>query len=105
MGHRPAPPRRRAGTTCKFSGLVAEAGADWDATALRPYVDVVLDAFGSNQLMFGSDWPVCLLASMYERWIAAVHEPLADLPYRRARRRPRRYCAPDLPALVLLSHC
>ncbi|GAA2337221.1 amidohydrolase family protein [Saccharopolyspora halophila] len=52
---------------CKLSGLVTED--DWasqpDAERLRRYVDVVLDAFGPRRIMFGSDWPVCLLAAGY----------------------------------------
>ncbi|MGH8867794.1 MAG: amidohydrolase family protein [Actinomycetes bacterium] len=54
---------------CKLSGLVTEAGrARWTPSDLRPYVDVVLEAFGPQRLLFGSDWPVCLLASSYARW-------------------------------------
>jgi L-fuconolactonase len=66
--------------TCKLSGLVTEA--DWTAWTpddLRPYVDVVVDAFGPDRLMFGSDWPVCLLATSYEQWVATVDELIADL--------------------------
>jgi L-fucono-1,5-lactonase len=51
--------------TCKLSGLVTEASRSWTADDLRPYADVVLDAFGPDRLMFGSDWPVCLLAASY----------------------------------------
>ncbi|MDX3617277.1 amidohydrolase family protein [Streptomyces europaeiscabiei] len=53
-------------TVCKLSGLVTEA--DWEAWSvadLVPYADTVLDAFGPDRLMFGSDWPVCRLASDY----------------------------------------
>lgn len=53
-------------TVCKLSGLVTEAAWDsWTADGLRPYADVVLDAFGPGRLMFGSDWPVCGLAATY----------------------------------------
>jgi L-fuconolactonase len=66
--------------TCKLSGLVTEADwAGWTVAALRPYVDVVVEAFSPQRLMFGSDWPVCLLASTYGRWVAAVDELIADL--------------------------
>ncbi|MGH6655821.1 MAG: amidohydrolase family protein [Actinocrinis sp.] len=52
---------------CKLSGMVTEAGtAHWTVDDLRPYADVVLDAFGPARVMFGSDWPVCLLAASYE---------------------------------------
>lgn len=51
---------------CKISGLVTEADwLHWKAADLRPYLDVVFEAFGPERLMFGSDWPVCLLAASY----------------------------------------
>lgn len=61
--------------TAKLSGLVTEA--DWSAWTvgdLCPYVAVAVDAFGPDRVMFGSDWPVCLLAASYER----VKDALAD---------------------------
>lgn len=57
---------RRPNVWCKLSGMVTEA--DWKAWKpddLRPYVDFVLECFGPNRVMFGSDWPVCLLAAEY----------------------------------------
>jgi L-fuconolactonase len=46
--------------------MVTEADpASWTVEDLRPYADVVLDAFGPDRLMFGSDWPVCTLAATY----------------------------------------
>ena len=55
---------------CKVSGLVTEADwTGWTGADLRPYLDVVFEAFGPERLMFGSDWPVCLLAATYtEVW-------------------------------------
>jgi L-fuconolactonase len=51
---------------CKLSGLVTEADwVNWKPDDFRPYLDVVFDAFGPERLMFGSDWPVCLLAASY----------------------------------------
>jgi L-fuconolactonase len=50
---------------CKLSGLVTEAGEDWRVADLAPAVEVALEAFGPSRLIFGSDWPVCLLASTY----------------------------------------
>jgi L-fuconolactonase len=51
---------------CKVSGLIVEADwRKWRETDFRPYLDVVFDAFGVDRLMFGSDWPVCLLAGNY----------------------------------------
>ncbi len=53
-------------TVCKLSGLVTEADWDtWRVADLQPYAATVLDAFGPGRLMFGSDWPVCRLASDY----------------------------------------
>jgi L-fuconolactonase len=51
---------------CKISGLATEADwAHWKADDFKPYLDVVFSAFGADRLMFGSDWPVCLLAATY----------------------------------------
>jgi L-fuconolactonase len=51
---------------CKLSGLVTEANwRHWNAADIQPYADVVLDAFGPERVMFGSDWPVCELAGSY----------------------------------------
>ncbi len=55
-------------TSCKLSGMVAEADwRHWSPAGLRPYADTVLAAFGPDRLMFGSDWPVCLLAADYRQ--------------------------------------
>ncbi|MEE6262768.1 amidohydrolase family protein [Plantactinospora sonchi] len=67
-------------TTAKLSGLVTEVRRPyWVPEDLRPPVDDALDAFGPDRLMFGSDWPVCLLAASYQRWVAALAELLGDL--------------------------
>jgi L-fuconolactonase len=55
----------RPNTYCKLSGIVTEIGAGWCADAARRHVDVVLDAFGPERVLFGSDWPVCLLAASH----------------------------------------
>jgi L-fuconolactonase len=53
---------------CKLSGLVTEADwHHWKPQDFVPYLDVVFDAFGPERLMFGSDWPVCLLAASYQQ--------------------------------------
>ncbi len=64
---------------CKLSGLVTEAGADWTVEDLRPFVDHLLETFGPDRLVWGSDWPVCTLASPYGRWIDATDALLAGL--------------------------
>ncbi|HWD78653.1 MAG TPA: amidohydrolase family protein, partial [Kribbella sp.] len=59
--------------TCKLSGMVTEAPwHTWKPTDLQPYADVVLEAFGPDRVMFGSDWPVCLLAASYADVVAAA---------------------------------
>jgi L-fuconolactonase len=64
---------RRPQVFCKFSGVVTEApGREWSLDLIRPYFEIALEAFGPSRLMFGSDWPVCLVASDYGRWHAAV---------------------------------
>ncbi|MGX1564308.1 amidohydrolase family protein [Streptomyces sp. NPDC055506] len=56
----------RPNTVAKLSGLVTEADlASWTVEDLRPYADVALEAFGPERLMYGSDWPVCTLATSY----------------------------------------
>ncbi|MFI5551566.1 amidohydrolase family protein [Streptomyces sp. NPDC051738] len=66
-------------TVCKLSGMVTEADlASWTVDDLRPYADVVLDAFGPDRLMFGSDWPVCDLAASYGQVLATAQELTGD---------------------------
>jgi L-fuconolactonase len=58
---------------CKLSGMVTEAAwSTWTTPDLLPYADTVLDAFGPDRLMFGSDWPVCRLAASYAEVVAAA---------------------------------
>ena len=60
---------------CKLSGMVTEADPrHWTPEQMRPYFDVVLESFGPDRLMFGSDWPVCLLGAEYARWGEVVRE-------------------------------
>lgn len=62
-------------TVCKLSGMVTEADlASWTVDDLRPYAEVVLEAFGPRRLMFGSDWPVCTLAASYGQVLATAEE-------------------------------
>jgi L-fuconolactonase len=71
----------RENVYCKFSGVVTEVpGWQWTPELLRPYFDTVMEAFGPARLMFGSDWPVCLVASDYERWLGFVEQCAAPLP-------------------------
>ena len=71
-----APLAKMPHIACKLSGLVTEAldaRGEFDADALRIYLDSALELFGPERLMFGSDWPVCLLAAPYAR-VAAIIE-------------------------------
>jgi len=71
---------KRQNVFCKFSGVVTEIRDQaWDMEIIRPYFETVWEAFDNNRLMFGSDWPVCLLRSDYARWVAAVRELAAPL--------------------------
>ena len=63
----------------KLSGLVTEARADPSTDDLRPYCDRLLAAFGPDRVMFGSDWPVCLLACDYDRTIELAESACAGL--------------------------
>ena len=69
-----------ANAWCKVSGLVTEADwATWQPATIAPYVDHAVDVFGAGRLLFGSDWPVCLLAASYEGVLGLARESLAHL--------------------------
>jgi len=60
---------------CKISGMVTEADYhNWKEEDFKPYLDVVVNAFSTNRIMFGSDWPVCLVAASYEKMLNIVKE-------------------------------
>ena len=66
---------------CKVSGLITEADwTRWTPDDLRPYLDVVFDAFGAHRLIAGSDWPVCTLAGDYSRTMGALTQYLSGRP-------------------------
>lgn len=66
---------------CKLSGLVTEADwNNWRAPDFLPYLEVVFDAFGPDRLMFGSDWPVCLLAASYQQVASLIADYVRNLP-------------------------
>jgi L-fuconolactonase len=71
---------KRQNVYCKLSGMVTEADPKhWTPESLQPYIDVVLAAFGPRRLMYGSDWPVMLLATDYARWYVTVTNAIAKL--------------------------
>ncbi len=71
---------RRENVSCKISGIVTEADYHgWTREQLQPYFDVALEAFGPSCLMYGSDWPVCLVATSYSDWLTLVKDVLSGL--------------------------
>ena len=71
---------RRPNVYCKLSGVPHEADhKTWNEDQIKPYMDVVLEAFGPDRLMFASDWPICLLASSYKRWFEVVRNFISGL--------------------------
>jgi L-fuconolactonase len=71
---------RRQNVYCKLSGMVTEANwSSWTENDLQPYVESILESFGPRRVMFGSDWPVLLVASSYKRWVNAVRHMISSL--------------------------
>jgi L-fuconolactonase len=64
---------------CKLSGLVTEARPGWEPSDLQPYVKCVIEYFGSQRTMWGSDWPVVNLASNYSAWLETARTLTAAL--------------------------
>ncbi len=68
---------------CKLSGMVTEADwLNWKMADFRPYIETVLEAFGTGRLMVGSDWPVCRLAGSYEDIMEIIFRHLVGLTVR-----------------------
>ena len=64
---------------CKISGMVTEADYQhWKQADFIPYLDVVVNAFGTKRIMYGSDWPVCLVAASYEKMLGIVKDYFAS---------------------------
>lgn len=73
---------KRENVSCKISGMVTEANfKNWTVEQLQPYFDVVLEAFGPERLMFGSDWPVCLAATKYKNWLEIVKSQISGFSH------------------------
>lgn len=71
---------RNENVYCKISGMVTEADWDnWNYKDLEPYLDLVLEVFGPDRLMYGSDWPVCLLAANYPMVKGIIEQFLTKL--------------------------
>jgi L-fuconolactonase len=66
---------RRDNVCCKLSGMITEAHWDsWTPEMLAPYMDVVVECFGTDRMVFGSDWPVCLVAGSYGEVLSVVRD-------------------------------
>lgn len=66
---------------CKVSGMITETNNfQWKKVDFTPFLDTILEAFGADRIMYGSDWPVCLLAAQYEEQLAIVQDYFATLP-------------------------
>ena len=64
---------KRENIYCKLSGVATEADwSKWTEDQLLPYLEIALEAFGPSRMMFGSDWPVALLAIEYSQWVNIV---------------------------------
>lgn len=71
---------RHENVNCKISGMVTEADyQNWTPSQLQPYFEVIMEAFGPNRLLFGSDWPVCLVATTYKNWVDVVQNSISSL--------------------------
>lgn len=71
---------RSPNVCCKISGMVTEADVqNWTAEDLKPYVEHVINVFGMDRVMFGSDAPVLYLAATYERWVTTLQALTQDL--------------------------
>jgi predicted TIM-barrel fold metal-dependent hydrolase len=70
---------KRKHVVCKVSGIVASASpGKWKAEDLAPVIKHTLDTFGPDRVMFGGDWPVCLLAATFAQWVGALKEIVSD---------------------------
>jgi predicted TIM-barrel fold metal-dependent hydrolase len=65
-------------TICKISGIVARVPKEWSADDLAPLVNHCLDAFGKSRVVFGSDWPVCLMGAPLAEWVRALGQIIAS---------------------------
>ena len=71
---------KREHVSCKLSGMATEANwNNWQKDDLIPYMEIALDAFGPNRIMFGSDWPVARLAVEYGPWVEICRDFISQL--------------------------
>jgi L-fuconolactonase len=71
---------RRPHVMCKLSGVVTETrDAEWTRGLIAPYLETALEAFGPERILFGTDWPVCLLRCEYQTWVETVTSFISTL--------------------------
>jgi predicted TIM-barrel fold metal-dependent hydrolase len=71
---------KRPNLICKISGIVARAPEKWTTAHLAPIVNHCLDTFGPDRVVFGGDWPVCLVRATLAQWVDALKEIIAKRP-------------------------
>ena len=70
---------QRQHVVCKISGIVARAPkSKWSASDLAPIINFCLDEFGPDRVVFGGDWPVCLMGASYRRWVESLKEVIGN---------------------------
>ena len=65
---------------CKISGLIARVPEKWSVEDLAPVINHCLDSFGPDRVIFGSDWPVCLMGATYKEWVVSLKQVIASRP-------------------------
>jgi predicted TIM-barrel fold metal-dependent hydrolase len=68
-------------TFCKLSGIIARAPNGWTSDHLAPIIEFCLETFGFERVVFGGDWPVCLLGGPYGCWVNALNEVIGHSPF------------------------
>jgi len=72
---------KRDNVICKISGIIASAPqGDWDPEIFAPIVNFCWDEFGPDRVVFGGDWPVCLLGGSYARWVHSLKQVISNRP-------------------------
>ncbi|HUP78258.1 MAG TPA: amidohydrolase family protein, partial [Pirellula sp.] len=69
---------KRPNVICKISGVIASLPKVGDANDLAPIVNFCLDSFGPDRVVFGSDWPVCLLGAPLKTWVSMLTQIISS---------------------------
>lgn len=76
----------RSNVICKISGIVARAPEGWEPHLLAPVINHCLDEFGPDRVVFGGDWPVCLLGAEYAQWVNGLKQVISERPHSEQRK-------------------